>query len=142
MKRIIFISILSAFVFSLFLAFSIQYLHSAQWQLELVQSNNILDYDIEQIEHLKESAYALLRIGLLFLAGSLCTLALYALIAIKEFKIFQPFMKRQKEKRLARKEAKTQAAKQTRIEKLQAERDKLNAELDELNAEEKSNSNS
>jgi hypothetical protein len=116
----------------LFLAFSIQYLHSAQWQLELVQSNNILDYEIEQIEHLKESAYALLRNGLLFLAGSLCTLALYALIALKEFKIFQPFVERQKEKRnarkserLARKEAKTQADKQKRIEELQAELDEL-----------------
>lgn len=139
MKRIIVISIISAFIFSLFLAFSIEWLKTTQWQLEIAFDNISSE---AYREAMKEAGFASLRNGLLFLAGSLCTIALYALIALKEFKIFQPFMERQKEKRnarkserLARKEAKTQADKQKRIEELQAE-------LDELNAEEKSNSNS
>lgn len=132
MKRVIFISIISAFIFSLFLAYSIQALRSAQWQLEYLYGENIKEYGESYIESFRISAYTSLRNGLLSLAGSLCTLALYALIAVKEFKIFQPFVERHKEKhnarkskRAARKEAKTQADKQKRIEELQAELDEL-----------------
>lgn len=129
MKRIIVISIISAFIFSLFLAFSIEWLKTTQWQLEIAFDNISSE---AYREAMKEAGFASLRNGLLFLAGSICTLALYALIALKEFKIFQPFMERQKEKRnarkserLSRKEAKTQADKQKRIEELQKELDEL-----------------
>lgn len=124
-KRIIFISILSAFIFSLFLAFAIVGLRNAEWQLEYIEGS-------PDNETLREYGLISLRNGLLFLAGSLCTIALYALFAVKEFKVFQPYVDKFNAKRNARKQeraaaraAKAETDTQKRIEELQAELDEL-----------------
>ena len=129
MKRVIFISLLAAFIFSLLLAFSIVNLKSAQWQLEYLYSENILETEIEGF---RTTGYACLRNGLLFLFGSLCTIALYVLFALKEFKVFQPYVDKYKAKqevrrtaRAAAREAKADANRQKRIEELQAELQEL-----------------
>lgn len=128
MKRAIFITLLSAFLFSLLLAYSVVYLEAAKNSFESLQN----EYRSEYIEAIQYSFNNALRNGLLFLAGSLCTIALYALFAVKEFKVFQPYVDKlnakrnaRKTERLARKQAKSETDKQKRIEELQAELDTL-----------------
>lgn len=125
MKRVIAISVLSAFVFSLCLSFAIIWIQSAQIGLDYLHRHNIEDSaDINDV-------YNVLRNGLLFLAGSLCTVALYALFAVKEFKVFQPYVERyraRKEERAAAKRDKSVADKEKRLQELQAEIDELKKE--------------
>lgn len=125
MKRVIAISVLSAFVFSLCLAFAIIWLQSAQTGLDYLHRHNV--EDIAEIEYM----YNVLRNGLLFLAGSLCTVALYALYAVKEFKVFQPYVERyraRKEERAAARKANAMAKKEKRISELQTEIDEMKKE--------------
>lgn len=132
MKRVICISVLSAFIFSLLLAFSIIWLHSAQWQLQWLNDGKV---DEANIDTITEVTYTTLRNGLLFLLGSICTLTLYIVFALKEFKVFQPLVDKfnskisaYKDKRKSTKQAKSEAEKQKRIQDLQAELDALKDE--------------
>lgn len=122
MKRVICISVLSAFVFSLLLAFAIVWLQSASVGLDYLHKHNIEDSaEINDV-------YSVLRNGLLFIFGALCTLALYALYAVKEFKVFQPYVERykaRKAERAATRKEKALSDKERRLQELQSELDEM-----------------
>lgn len=128
MKRVICISILCAFVFSLLLAFSIINIRSAIIIFRTIANDGVNE---NTITTLTDSAYTCIQYATLFFIGALCIIALYALFAIKEFKVFQPYIERhraRKEERAAAKREKSVADKEKRLQALQAEIDELKKE--------------
>ncbi len=136
MKKTVVVEILALFAFCVTFACAIKFLAYAH-----LASNNIsifekeLEYDQsynETILLLKSYRATALSYGIPALLASLATIAVMAITAINDFPVFKPLIDKFNAKRAARKEQRAavkaeqaEAAKQARIEQLQAELDEL-----------------
>lgn len=129
MKKTIVIEVLLAFALAMLVVFAIMEFRACYYYLQAIEYYKEIGTDYSEI------AIAVNQVtlyGTFATLAALCTLAAIIIIAIKDFPVFKPLVDKFNAKRAAYKEQReavkaeqAEAAKQARIEQLQAEIDEL-----------------
>lgn len=133
MKKTVIVEVLLLFVFCVALACTIKMLIFATDMLDIIDYANNIQFESDYLRNefintYKEQYNTALSYGIPSLFAAVADLIAMAIIAIKDFPVFKPFVDKLKDKRAARKEQRAEQAaiaKQDRIAKLEAELDEL-----------------
>lgn len=126
MKRIIIIESLLIFIFAILVTLFVPHLQQAIIWFKDIHWNIAQGFSPHPLSY--KYAYTNLSYSIFSFLAAIADIAVMVLIAIKEFKVFQPLIDKhnaRKQERAAARTAKAESEKRKRIEQLQAELEEL-----------------